>query len=484
MNKLKQPKPFYLVFFVELWERFGYYGVQALLVLFLVRHLHYTDTKADLLFGAFTAFVYLLPCWGGFVGDRLLGTKRTIVLGAAILAAGYSMLTSSYILQSHLTWALAVIAIGNGLFKANPSSLLAKIYKGNDEYNPDSGFTLYYMAINIGSFISMALVPWISHTWNYQIAYGVCAAGLFITLINFFFMRKFIRDIGSEPDFQPINFAKLISVLVVSAIIAVVSAVLISHSKWASILLTVVTIAYFAVYFIQIAKAQPHERKPMMLFAILFIQGVVFFIMYIQMQTSLTLFALRNVTHNILFLHVQPETFQSLNPFWILVMSPVLAYVYQSLRKVDKDPSLLTKFSLGIVLSGLSFVLLYVVCGHFASQGMVSGNWLIFSYALSSAGELLVSALGFSVATQYVPQRLMGFSMGIWLLTTAVASMLGTHLASFASIPKSMTDPVQTLPIYQHLFLTLGAMAVIVGGIFAILVPLLKKMEPKQQLSS
>jgi len=149
-----QPKPFYLIFFLEIWERFGYYGVQALLVLYMVQRFGFTDVRADLLFAAFSALVFLFPCVGGYIGDKVLGTKRTILLGAITLAIGYLLLSLPGTSPGFLPLPLAVIAVGNGLFKANPSSLLSKVYEGT-EYNLDSGFTLYYMAVNVGAFVSM-----------------------------------------------------------------------------------------------------------------------------------------------------------------------------------------------------------------------------------------------------------------------------------------------------------------------------------------
>ena len=169
----KQPKSFYLIALLEIWERFGYYGVQAIIVVFMVKQLGYTDKYADILFTSFAALVFLLPALGGYIGDSYLGTKRTILFGAFTLAIGYGLLSLPEIGQNYLALPLAVIAVGNGLFKANPSSLLSKIYQ-REQRSADRGFTLYYMSVNIGSFLSMSSTPIISKHFGWHMGFLAC----------------------------------------------------------------------------------------------------------------------------------------------------------------------------------------------------------------------------------------------------------------------------------------------------------------------
>ena len=194
--------------------------------------------------------VYLLPCIGGYIGDHVLGTKRTIVLGAITLSIGYFLLSIPNIMYHHIFWALATIAVGNGLFKANPSSLLAKAYQGKKQYNMDSGFTLYYMAINIGAFVSMSLTPFLGAYFGWAIAYGVCFVGLLISLFNFILMRKRVQDIGSKPDFEPISLRNLALVILGSALTVSLCAYLLKNHSLTTLLLMVGTVIYFSVYFL------------------------------------------------------------------------------------------------------------------------------------------------------------------------------------------------------------------------------------------
>lgn len=197
------------------------------------------------------------------------------------------------------------------------------------------------------------------------------------------------------------------------------------------------------------------------------------------MPTSLSLFALRNVDHSILGIPIQPAQFQMLNSFWVMAMSPVMAWFYQCLDKHNRDLSLPAKFSLGTLLSGLAFLCL-PLGSFFNHQGVISGMWLVFSYWLQSTGELLVSALGLSLAARYVPQRLMGFIMGLWFLCASLASIIAGKVASIASIPGNISrDPYLSLPIYNHLFIKIGSTTLVVSLVMFTLVPFLKKLTGK-----
>ncbi|WP_246168952.1 oligopeptide:H+ symporter [Coxiella endosymbiont of Amblyomma sculptum] len=470
-----QPKPFYFIFFLEIWERFGFYGVQALLVLYMVQKLGYQDSHADFLFAAFSALVFLLPCLGGYIGDKILGTKRTILLGAIVLSLGYLILSLPKISSRHFSLPLAFIAVGVGLFKANPSSLLSKVYE-ETPHNLDSGFTLYYMAINMGAAISMNLTPILNRFFGWHVAFSVCCAGMILAILNFFIMRKAIFDIGSEPDQAPFRWDYFGYVLLGIVTSVIMSNFLLNHYQIVSWLLSGGTIVLLSIYLMLIAKSAPEERKGMFLFMILFSQAIVFFVLYFQMPTSLSLFALRNVRHSILGIPIQPAQFQMLNSFWVMTMSPIMAWFYQKWHKCGRDLSLPTKFSLGTLMAGLAF--LFLPLGSlYNHHGVISGMWLVLSYWLQSTGELLVSALGLSLAARYVPQRFMGFTMGLWFLCVSVASIIAGKVASIASVSaKISTDPYLSLPIYNHLFTKIGLTTVSISFGMFILVPLLKRL--------
>ncbi|MFN3234156.1 MAG: oligopeptide:H+ symporter [Gammaproteobacteria bacterium] len=471
---LKQPRAFYLIFFIELWERFGYYGMQALIVLFFVKHLGYSDTHADNLFAAFSALVYLLPAAGGYVGDHLLGTKRTIILGTVILIIGYSALAIPGVDDINIP--LAIIAVGVGLFKANPSSLLSKIYEG-DEAKIDGGFTLYYMAVNLGSFFSMALTPVFSAIYGWHFAFAICAIGLVLALIFYIAMRHTVDEFGSRPDFLSFNMRIFLYVIAIVIALTALCSWLLMHYKFSGWLILIGGVIIFGVFIYEILKTKGQERKSLILCLVLMFQAIVFFVLYFQMPTSINLFTLRNIQHSLIGLPIEPASFQSLNPFWIIVLSPLLAMLYSKLAYHDKDLSMPSKFTLGTLLTGLGFLSIplgAMITNH--PQGIMSAGWLVLFYFLECLGELLVSALGLAMVSRFVPQRLMGFTMGAWFLCTSIAGIIAGKVASLASVPRNITDPLKTLPIYIHLFLEIGLITVAVSILMAFFVPLLKRL--------
>lgn len=469
------PKPFYLIFFLEFWERFGFYGVQAIIVIYMIGHLNYSDKDADILFTSFNALVYLLPCVGGYIGDNVLGSKRTTLFGASILGAGYLLLSMASILKISIFFPLSLIAVGNGFFKANPSSLLSQIYKKH-QLNPDSGFTLYYMAINIGAFISMSITPFIYKHWGWSYAFFLCFLGLVFGGISFLIGRKTIENIGSPPDFKPITIKTLLHLVLLSIVLIASTYWFIKHSTVMLYLLIIGASGFILLFIYQMVKADSFEKKGMLLFLILFFQAILFFVLYFQAPTSLTLYAVRNVNPYIFGIPIHPASFQALVPFWIIVASPILAVLYQYLASKNKDISMPAKFALGTILAGSGFLIL-PLGGMFANvQGIVSSNWLVLSYLLQGIGELLISALGLSLVARYIPQRLMGFTMGLWFLGTSIGSRLAGIVASSADVSTGITSSLESLAIYNALFLKIGLTAVIFGFIMIIFVPTLKKI--------
>jgi POT family proton-dependent oligopeptide transporter len=200
-----QTRSFSTIFLIELWERFGYYGMAAIFILFMVEKIGFADVKANLVWGAFTGLVYAAPAIGGWVGDNVLGTRRTLPIGAAILALGYLMLSIPSDDLKLFYLSMGVIVVGNGLFKANAANMVRRIYEGDDA-KIDSAFTLYYMAVNIGSTVSMLLTPWIKDHWGWHAGFTVCCAGLLLGLVNYAMMIRTLRGIGSPPDEMPVRW--------------------------------------------------------------------------------------------------------------------------------------------------------------------------------------------------------------------------------------------------------------------------------------
>ncbi len=472
---------FVTLFLIEMWERFGYYGMTAVVVLFMVQHLHYSDDRANLTFGAFSAMAYAVPAIGGWIGDRVLGSRRTALLGAIILAMGYAMLALPY--PGLLFVALSVVAVGGGIFKANPANLISKLYEG-ETAKIDSAFTLYYMAVNTGATISQIATPLIAVWVGWHVAFAVCATGLVIGILNYLLMRRHLANVGSEPDFAPFPAKKTLAVVLSAAVGIGLVAIILQNLALAEAVVWLAFITLVVIFAALIWKSNAQERKGLWAVIILTVETMLFFIFYQQMSTSLTLFALRNVDLHlhVLGIHytVPAGQVQALDPIWIFILSPVLAWLYNRLSRGRGDLHIATKFAIGFVVLSLGFFV-YGLSSMFAVQGKVAFGWMIGGFGLQALGELLISGLGLAMVSRYVGPRLRGFIMGSWFLATGISQYLGGFVANYAAVPNQTTDPVQTLPLYSHLFYGLGIVAII-GALAAVaIVPLMKRLSATAQ---
>jgi POT family proton-dependent oligopeptide transporter len=477
-----KPRAFSALFLIEMWERFGYYGMQVLLVVFMIEYLGFSEGRANLTWGALAAMIYAVPVLGGWVGDKVLGARRTTMLGAIVLGLGYLLLSVPWDRVVPGAWAapllffsMGVIATGNGLFKANPNNLVSRLYE-DDPSKLDGAFTMYYMAINVGAFLSQSLTPWLRVRYGWHWAFLACAAGLMIGVAQFRIQQRLLSHVGSAPDFKPLRLdwlaATIGGTLALSVAIAfVIQSVSVARAiVWAS---GVILLGMFAV---MIARGSRSERSGLIAMLLLTAQCMLFFIFYQQMSTSLTLFALHNVGGTFLGYHVPPEQYQVLNPFWIAVLSPALTLLYARLGRHGRDLSVAGKYAWGFALLAGGFFI-YAVSGRFAVGGMVSPWWMVWGYLLQSFGELLISGLGLAMVARYVEPHLRGLMMGAWLLSSGISQYLGSFVANYASAPAGVTDPLATLPLYVHLFWVLGWVAVAgtVGAV--VMLPLMRALD-------
>ena len=475
-HPVNRKKAFNMLFFLEFWERFGYYGLQAVLASFFVKSLGMEDAESFIVFGAFSAMVYGYVSIGGYLGDKVLGTQRTITLGAVVLTIGYAMMAFAGSDKTLVFLALGAIACGNGIFKANPSSLLSKLYEG-DEGHLDSAFTMYYMAVNIGSFISMLLVPIIGGMYGLSLGFSICAMGLVLAVGSFVGFRYLVRGIDSPAGAAPLSLPKLGATIVGVIAMTAFSAWMLSHLSVAHWLLLIIGVCVFGVFFKMIFQSHGAERSKMIAAMILIVEAIVFFTLYQQMPTSLNFFAIKNVEHELLGITISDaEVFQTLNPFWIMLASPILAWMYSHFGDKGTDLSMPAKFALGMLLTAGSFLVVGFSADFATAGGIVSAWWLVASYFLSSIGELLISGLGLSMISKLVPQRLIGFLMGAWFLTSSISAVLGGWVATLTTVSKDVVDPVQTLPVYSHVFTQIGVVTLGVTVIMALTVPLLNRL--------
>jgi POT family proton-dependent oligopeptide transporter len=344
------------------------------------------------------------------------------------------------------------------------------------------------MAVNIGSTISMLLTPWIKDYVNqhygggfgWHAAFAVCCVGLLVGLGNYAVMRHTLAHIGSEPDHKPLVWKKFAAVLAGAVAVVVISAFILNYEEVARIFVYLAGAVVLLIFGYLIAMSDRGERSGLIVALVLTIQTVFFFIFYQQMSTSLNLFALRNVDWNqtLFGIHLftwKPAQFQALNPIWIFLLSPILAWIYNAAARRNKDISIASKFVLGFVVVAIGFFI-YSIAGQFAVDGKTSSWVMILGYGFQSLGELLVSGLGLAMIARYVPARMGGFMMGAYFVAVGISQYFGGMVATLASVPSNINNPVQSLPIYTDLFNKLGYAGVVCVIIALIVLPFMNRL--------
>ncbi|RYV01602.1 MFS transporter [Shewanella sp. OPT22] len=467
LPSVSKTRSFMTVCLIEVWERFGFIGMQSIIVYYMVQRLGFPDSKATLVWSAAAALIYVSPAFGGWIGDQILGTKRTLQLGSFVLIIGYSMMaipsTNHWLLYS----ALGVIVVGNGLFKPNAGNLVRKIYHG-DNSKIDSAFTMYYMSVNVGSTVTILVTPVIKEILTAKYgpeigwhgAFGVSVIGLLIGIANYNLMKGTLKQYGSRVEEKPINTKHLVAVLFACVLTVGASAIILQYEQLAKFFVYSAFVIVAIIFLYLISKSKKVERPGLIIALILTLQSVFFFIFYQQLSTSLSLFALRNVdwSFNAFGVHLwnwQPAQFQALNPLWIMIMSPMLAWLYNWTHRNKVNFTIGIKFSLGFFVVAVGFFI-FSQANLFALNGKTSSWVMVWGYAAYSLGELLVSGLGLAMIARFVPERICGFMMGAYFVSSGNSQYLGGLVANYASVPHDITDPIKTMVIYTDLFYKLG----------------------------
>jgi POT family proton-dependent oligopeptide transporter len=477
MFRTDQPKGLYPLFFTELWERFGFYMVQTIIILYLTKGLFYSDHSAYLLYGAFTSMLYLSPVVGGYVADRYIGFRQSIRIGAVLFLAGYFLM--SFHNQELFFLGLSLVVMGNGFFKPNVSGIVGELYHKEDPRR-DGGFTLFYMGINIGSLIPPIFAGALVAAYAWGSGFLVAAVGILIAIITFAAGEKKLGDAGLIPSNSPLKksktFQSLFYVLLLAAIFigTGVLYLLLHHPQEANIILVIASLSTISGVLLSIFKQQPHQRRKMVACLILIVLSVGFWAIYNQTFTSLMLFADRNMSKELLGFTIDAEFTQFFNPLFIILLSPFLSWLWVRLDHLKKNPSTPLKFSLGILFMSIGFFSLSWGVG-FNHNGLASPWWLILSYFLQTCGELLISPIGLAMVTRLAPPHLVGVMMGVWFLSLSAAYGIGGGLATLSDVPKDLSGAA-SLAIYSHAFLIYGSIALALAILAFILTPYLNRL--------
>ena len=465
------PRGLSTLFFTEMWERFSYYGMRGLLVLFLVNALEnggmgLTDGTAAAIYGMYTAGVYLFALPGGWMADRLLGKRQAVFIGGIIIAAGhFSMAVPS---SNFFFLGLILIVLGTGLLKPNVSAIVGDLYPDGGARR-DAGFSLFYMGINIGALLGPLLVGYLGENISWHLGFSAAGIGMILGLIQYKMGEKYLGSAGLlSEEARGRTGAAWKTFFMGIGVVGVLAAVLFGLSSTGTLALTlegaaqatgVIIVSLAIIYFVTALLffgLDGDEKKRVMLIFILFIGSAMFWSGFEQAGSSMNLFAER-LTDRVVFGWEAPASWlQSINPLFIILLAPVAGSLW--VRLGDRDPSIPTKFGIGLALLGIGFLVLAWASVSASDDNRVTPVWLVMTYFLHTCGELALSPVGLSSVTKLSPPRLVGQMMGIWFMGTALGNLIAGLVAG----------QFERLPLVQ-LFGAVGALAIGSGLIFLVL---------------
>ncbi|TCZ79407.1 peptide MFS transporter [Paenibacillus albiflavus] len=437
------PRGLFTLFFTEFWERFSYYGMRAILVFYM----YYELTEGGLgidknvslaIMSIYGSLVYMSGIIGGWLADRVMGNSKAVFYGGIFIMLGHIILA----IPGDLTLffiSLSFIVLGTGMLKPNVSNIVGDIYSEADNRR-DAGFSIFYMGINLGGFVAPLVIGTIGMNYNFHLGFGLAAVGMFFGILVFMFTRK--KNLGLAGTFVPNPLSaqekKVVYTLfsLGAVVIAVVLAITISIGLFTfntftaliGILGIVIPTCYFFVMY-RSKKTTATERSRLIAYIPLFITSVMFWAIQEQGSTILANYADQRTQLDFAGIHISPAWFQSLNPLFIIVFAPVFALMWVKLG--NRQPSIPTKFSLGLLLAGLSFLVILLPAILGGSQSLVNPLWLVLSYFIVVLGELCLSPVGLSATTKLAPAAFSAQTMSLWFLSNAAAQAINAQIVKF-----------------------------------------------------
>lgn len=486
-HKSSHPKGLAILFFAELWERFSFYGMRALLVLYMTSELLFHDAKAYGVYGAYGAMVYGSQIIGGYIADQFLGCRRAIYLGGIIIALGHLIL--SFATEMSMFMGLSFIIIGTGFFKPNISALLGKLYKKNDPRR-DGGFTIFYMGINVGGLIAPLVCGYLGEVYGWHYGFGAAAFGMIAGIFVFVRGQKLLGDAGLPPNPERLDKGRFLGltlnhIIIIGTLVTMpVFLYVLSHNEFTKFLLNFLGIGTL-LYILYIAfKSSAEERKCLLtiLFMLPFI--MIFVASFEQCGSSMNLFADRNVDRFLFGWQIPTPWFQSLNPIFIIVCAPLFSGLWTFLGKRNLDPYTPVKFSFGLIQTGLGFGALLLGIQAVGASGYVPMVWLVLAYFFHSTGELCLSPVGLSMVTKLAPARFVSLMMGVFFLSFGFASYVAGLIATLASTPEGCSieiDKSVALLGYAYAFEVVFYSCIGSGLLIFLLSPLFKGIFKRHQ---
>ena len=455
------PRGLATLFFTEMWERFSYYGMRALLVLFLVDAVArggfgLDDKTATAIYGLYTAAVYIVALPGGWIADRLIGAQKAVLYGGILISLGsFGLWLSPNASMFYL--GLIVIILGVGLLKPNISALVADLYPEGGGRR-DAGFTIFYMGINIGAFIGPLITAWLAQVYGWRVGFMAAGIGMALGVVQFLVTRQHLGSAGARPHVAAGTDMRgawrnlwigsaILGVLIALPFLGIVKVSPIELQAQGIVVIIAMAALYFA-YLLFFAGLDGVEQKRVLVLIVLFVACALFWSGFEQAGSSLNLFAERYTDRVVGAFTVPAGWFQSLNAIFIVIFAPVFSALWVNLARRNLDPSTPVKFALGLVGMALGFLVMFFAARIVAEGMPAAAYWLVLTYLFHTFGELCLSPVGLSSVTKLVPQRFVGQSLGIWFLATSLGTLVAGKIAGEFDAENVGAMPSQYLNIF------------------------------------
>lgn len=471
VDSSSHPKGLYTLFFTEMWERFSYYGMRALLVLYLVNFVQMERADALEIYAIFTGLVYLTPILGGMLADNILGQRKAIFIGGLLMALGQFALAAGL---EFLNLGLGLIIMGNGFFKPNISTIVGGLYRENDPRR-DGGFTIFYMGINLGAFLAPLICGYLGEKVDWSLGFASAGVGMFLGVVIFYLKRETLGLVGFPPMRTTPESKRYITrdwidivlyVIVISILVygfLQVWPLLGDTGSYITNALLVLGILGIVYLLVKNTKTSDEWSRVGVIF-VLFFFNVFFWSGFEQAGGTFNLFADQNTNRNTFLGEIPASAFQSVNAILIFAIAPLFSMMWVWLANRSKEPSTPTKFSFGLLLLGLGFVVMSVANELAKDGSLISPLWLVLVYLFHTLGELCLSPVGLSMITKLAPAKLVSMMMGLWFGSIALANYM-------AGILEALLERVG-LELFPFLTITSST----AGLLLLLLSPILKKM--------
>ena len=496
---LNHPKGLFICFGTELWERFSFYGMQALLIYYLTQHFLFSDEKSYAIYGAYTALAWGLPVIGGLLADRYLGPRKAVTVGALLLVSGHLLLavegpapTSAVVggetvIQQHegflnlFYFALALIVSGVGFLKTNISTVVGALY-AKDDPRREAGFTIFYLGINLGAAVAPLLCGWVGSTYGWNYGFGLAGIGMLAGLLLFLWGQKFLEGHAEPPDAERLTQPVFLGInrewlnYFGAGLMVLVAWQLVQHNQIVGTALGGFATALGAgILYFSFYKCTPTERDRMLVVVILVAFSCLFWSFYLQMGSSLSLFSDRLVDRTFFGREIYASQLQALPAIFVIGLAPLFTMAWSGLGLRGRNPNIPVKFAVGLVLIGLAFFMPSIGVALAGSGNKIGLIWFVAVFFLMVCGELCMAPIAMNMITRLCPKRVVGLMMGTYFLSLSIGSFVSGQLAKLTSLEggANITDAASALQVYTSSFEIFGWMGLGAGLLLYLLSPIL-----------